>query len=167
MDLSGSVGALEHERGGSGHRMVTLRHVPWRKSARQRRSPTFGDVDARRVMPIRRARPASTGELSVNGHGHVTPREPHPIELSRTTQFASPGPTRHHDGMQTQICDMLGIAIVSAISYVPALQSVFNTAALGAADWALVFAFGALAFAADEARKAWHRSRGRRPSIVV
>ena len=54
----------------------------------------------------------------------------------------------------------LGIAIVSAISYVPTLQSVFNTAALGATDWALVIAFGALAFAADEARKAWHRSRG-------
>ena len=53
----------------------------------------------------------------------------------------------------------LGVAIVSVISYVPALQSIFNTAALIPTDWALVTFFGALAFVADEARTAWNRTR--------
>ena len=52
---------VDPERGGSGHRRVTLRHVPWRWSARQRRSPTFGDIDACRLVPIRRAHPVPTG----------------------------------------------------------------------------------------------------------
>ncbi len=60
------------------HRKVELHHVSWRKSTCQQRSPTFDDIDSRRLMPIRRARLASDRELSVNGHGHVTPRKPHP-----------------------------------------------------------------------------------------
>ena len=63
---------VDPERGRSGHRRVTLHHVSWRKTTRQHRSPTFGDIGAGRLVPIRRARPVSTGELSVNGHGHTT-----------------------------------------------------------------------------------------------
>jgi Ca2+-transporting ATPase len=54
---------------------------------------------------------------------------------------------------------LLGLCFIAAISYVPVLQSVFNTAALAAGDWILVGAFGVLALIADETRKAWHRSR--------
>lgn len=54
----------------------------------------------------------------------------------------------------------LGLAFMAAISYVPALQAVFNTAPLSLADWLLLLAFGALLLAADEARKAWHRRSG-------
>ena len=56
----------------------------------------------------------------------------------------------------------LGVAIVSVISYVSAVQSSFNTAALIPTDWALVTFFGALAFLADEARTAWNRTSSRR-----
>jgi len=58
---------------------------------------------------------------------------------------------------------LLGLCFIAAISHVPVLQSVFNTAALGAGDWILVGAFGALALIADETRKAWHRSRDHQP----
>lgn len=50
-----------------------------------------------------------------------------------------------------------GLALMAAISYVPALQSVFHTAPLTGGDWALLTAVGVLPLAADEARKAWLR----------
>jgi Ca2+-transporting ATPase len=56
----------------------------------------------------------------------------------------------------------LGLAFMAAISYLPALQAVFNTAPLRLSDWLLLLAFGALLLAADEARKAWHRHAARR-----
>ncbi|HET9082355.1 MAG TPA: cation-transporting P-type ATPase [Trebonia sp.] len=56
----------------------------------------------------------------------------------------------------------LGLGLMAAISYVPALQAVFNTAPLTLPDWLLLLAFGVLLLAADEARKAWHRHAGRR-----
>ncbi|MFD7445652.1 cation-translocating P-type ATPase [Streptomyces sp. NPDC059909] len=50
-----------------------------------------------------------------------------------------------------------GIALMAAISYLPPLQAVFNTAPLDAADWAVLAGLGALLLAAEEARKAWLR----------
>jgi Ca2+-transporting ATPase len=55
----------------------------------------------------------------------------------------------------------LGIALMAAISYLPALQPVFNTAPLSAEDWAVLTAVGVLPLLADEARKAWLRHRDR------
>ena len=55
----------------------------------------------------------------------------------------------------------LGVGFMAAISYVPALQSVFHTAGLSASDWLLLIAFGAALLSADEIRKAWHRSQDR------
>lgn len=55
----------------------------------------------------------------------------------------------------------VALAAMGAISYVPALQSVFNTAPLSVLDWAVLFAFGALVLAADEVRKAVNRRRRR------
>jgi len=55
--------------------------------------------------------------------------------------------------------EVLGIGIVSAISYVPVLQSVFHTAPLTIYDWGMLIAFGFLLLVADEARKAWVRMR--------
>ena len=56
---------------------------------------------------------------------------------------------------------ILAIGLISTISYVPIMLSVFNTAALRIGDWALVAAFGLLALLADEARKGWHRRTSR------
>ncbi len=56
----------------------------------------------------------------------------------------------------------VGVGLMAAISYLPALQSVFNTAALSVADWLMLTAFGAAVLGADEARKAWHRRQDRR-----
>ncbi|MGW2635210.1 HAD-IC family P-type ATPase [Streptomyces chattanoogensis] len=56
-----------------------------------------------------------------------------------------------------------GIGLMAAISYLPALQAVFHTAPLAAADWAVLAGFGVLLLAAEEIRKWWvrgHRSRG-------
>jgi calcium-translocating P-type ATPase len=50
-----------------------------------------------------------------------------------------------------------GIALMAAISYLPALQSVFNTAPLAPADWAVLAGFGVLLLAAEESRKWWLR----------
>lgn len=50
---------------------------------------------------------------------------------------------------------------MAAISYLPPLQALFNTAPLGAADWAVLAGFGALLLVAEEARKAWLRHRAR------
>ncbi len=57
---------------------------------------------------------------------------------------------------------LFGISFVACISYVPALQSVFNTAPLSAIDWGVLVAFGALLLIAEEIRKALLRSRRRR-----
>ena len=48
-----------------------------------------------------------------------------------------------------------------AVSYVPALQTLFHTAPLRLSDWLVLVGFGALLLLADEARKAWHRRTGR------
>ncbi|HZC41987.1 MAG TPA: cation-transporting P-type ATPase [Streptosporangiaceae bacterium] len=56
---------------------------------------------------------------------------------------------------------VLGLGMMAAISYLPALQAVFHTAPLRATDWLLLAGFGALLLAADETRKAWHRRAGR------
>ncbi|MFF4948778.1 cation-translocating P-type ATPase [Streptomyces chattanoogensis] len=56
-----------------------------------------------------------------------------------------------------------GIGLMAAISYLPALQAVFHTAPLAAADWAVLAGFGVLLLAAEEIRKWWvrgHRPRG-------
>ena len=57
---------------------------------------------------------------------------------------------------------LFGIFFVACISYVPALQSVFNTAPLSVIDWLVLIAFGALLLIAEETRKALRRSRHRR-----
>ncbi|MFG2269611.1 cation-translocating P-type ATPase [Streptomyces chartreusis] len=50
-----------------------------------------------------------------------------------------------------------GVALMAAISYLPALQAVFNTAPLDPADWAVLTGLGTLPLIADEVRKAWLR----------
>ncbi|AZQ40894.1 cation-transporting P-type ATPase [Streptomyces cyaneochromogenes] len=52
-----------------------------------------------------------------------------------------------------------GVALMAAISYLPPLQAVFNTAPLDADDWAVLAGLGTLPLIADEARKAWLRRR--------
>ncbi|GHE49604.1 cation-translocating P-type ATPase [Streptomyces capitiformicae] len=52
-----------------------------------------------------------------------------------------------------------GVALMAAISYLPPLQAVFNTAPLDAADWAVLAGLGTLPLIADEIRKAWLRRR--------
>jgi Ca2+-transporting ATPase len=58
---------------------------------------------------------------------------------------------------------LFGIAFVACVSYVPALQSVFNTAPLRLNDWVVLVVMGALLLIAEETRKAivrWrHRTR--------
>ncbi|WP_367325728.1 cation-translocating P-type ATPase [Streptomyces sp. HUAS ZL42] len=55
-----------------------------------------------------------------------------------------------------------GVALMAAISYLPPLQAVFNTAPLDAADWAVLAGLGTLPLIADEARKGWLRRRADR-----
>jgi Ca2+-transporting ATPase len=55
-----------------------------------------------------------------------------------------------------------GLGMMAAISYLPALQAVFNTAPLSLPDWLLLTSFGFLLLVADETRKAWHRHADRR-----
>lgn len=50
-----------------------------------------------------------------------------------------------------------GITLMAAISYLPELQAVFNTAPLDVADWAVAAGFGALLLAAEETHKWWLR----------
>jgi calcium-translocating P-type ATPase len=57
------------------------------------------------------------------------------------------------------LAQAISVAMVAAISYTPALQSVFHTAALSATDWLLLVAFGLLLLGADETRKWWLRAR--------
>ena len=54
-----------------------------------------------------------------------------------------------------------GLAFMAAVSYLPALQAVFNTAPLRISDWLILIGFGVLLLGADEARKAWHRRAAR------
>ncbi len=63
--------------------------------------------------------------------------------------------------------ECLGVAIMAAISYLPALQAVFHTAALSAGDWLLLIGFGMLLLVADETRK-WLLRRGdrREPTAI-
>ena len=49
--------------------------------------------------------------------------------------------------------EILGIGIVSCISYLPPLQHVFHTAGLTMYDWAMLAAFGVVLLVADELRK--------------
>jgi Ca2+-transporting ATPase len=56
-----------------------------------------------------------------------------------------------------------GIGLVSCISYIPLLQSVFGTAALSVQDWLMVTGFGLALLLADEGRKAVVRGRQSRP----
>jgi len=68
--------------------------------------------------------------------------------------------------------ECISLGFVAAVSYSPDLQSVFNTAPLRPGDWLLLFSWGALLLACEEARKAWRRSRRRHgqpqsPAIVA
>ena len=54
---------------------------------------------------------------------------------------------------------LVGVAMICAISYAPPLQAVFHTAALSVMDWMLVIAAGAAVLVADEIRKALLRNR--------
>ncbi|MGA5443551.1 cation-translocating P-type ATPase [Streptomyces griseoincarnatus] len=55
-----------------------------------------------------------------------------------------------------------GIALMAAISYLPTLQAVFNTAPLDAGDWTVLAGLGTVPLLADEARKALLRRRSGR-----
>jgi calcium-translocating P-type ATPase len=55
----------------------------------------------------------------------------------------------------------VALVVMCAISYLPVLQSIFNTAPLSVLDWAVIVALGAAVLAADEARKAVVRRRRR------
>jgi len=54
---------------------------------------------------------------------------------------------------------LFGIGMMCAISYLPALQAVFNTAPLSLADWLLLAVFGVILLAAEETRKALVRAK--------
>ncbi len=60
------------------------------------------------------------------------------------------------------VAEAIGVGIISLISYARPLQRIFNTAPLDARDWAIVTAFGAALFVAEELRKAVLRARARR-----
>jgi calcium-translocating P-type ATPase len=63
--------------------------------------------------------------------------------------------------------ELVGLGIMSAISYLPALQAVFHTAPLSLVDWLILVVGGAILFAASEAHKAWlRRVRRRRASAL-
>ena len=57
--------------------------------------------------------------------------------------------------------EVIGIGIMSAISYVPFMQGLFGTAPLRLVDWGLLTAFGAVLFIAEELRKLAARRRER------
>lgn len=48
---------------------------------------------------------------------------------------------------------LVGVAMICAISYLPPLQAIFHTAPLSITDWLLVAGFGSLVLLADELRK--------------
>lgn len=53
----------------------------------------------------------------------------------------------------------LGLTLMAGVSYLPPLQSVFHTAPLDVADWALAAGFGVLLLVLEECRKWWLRHR--------
>ncbi len=55
--------------------------------------------------------------------------------------------------------EFFGLGIIAAISYLPVLQGVFNTAPLSIYDWLMLATFGLALLVADELRKAYVRSR--------
>ncbi|HET9732387.1 MAG TPA: cation-transporting P-type ATPase [Acidimicrobiales bacterium] len=57
---------------------------------------------------------------------------------------------------------LISLSLMAAMSYLPVLQRILNTAPLRLSDWAILVGFGALLFVADEMRKAWHRGSERR-----
>ncbi|MHB1593828.1 MAG: cation-translocating P-type ATPase [Streptosporangiaceae bacterium] len=60
------------------------------------------------------------------------------------------------------LAGLFGIGLISCISYVPVLQTVFNTAPLNVGDWLLLVILGAVLLTAEETRKAivrWRHSR--------
>ena len=61
---------------------------------------------------------------------------------------------------------VVGLAFMAGVSYLPALQSVFNTAPLTVSDWLLLVGFGLLLLLGDETRKAFHRWADRRAGHV-
>jgi len=62
--------------------------------------------------------------------------------------------------------EFLGIGIVSCISYLHPLQSVFHTTGLTIYDWLMLASFGALLLVADEIRKAVVRAKRRRRTLT-
>jgi P-type Ca2+ transporter type 2C len=54
---------------------------------------------------------------------------------------------------------LAGVALVSCVSYLPALQHIFGTAGLTVWDWLIITGFGLGLLAADECRKAVVRHR--------
>ncbi len=68
---------------------------------------------------------------------------------------------------QLVVAELIGVAIMCAISYAPPLQAVFHTAALSLADWALLTAVGSLVLVADEIRKALLRHRDGRKEATT
>lgn len=56
------------------------------------------------------------------------------------------------------LTQLFSVGMVAAISYLPPLQSVFNTVPLSASDWLIAFALGSLVLIGDELRKAVRRS---------
>jgi magnesium-transporting ATPase (P-type) len=61
------------------------------------------------------------------------------------------------------LAEILGVGIVSCISYLRPVQSVFHTTGLTIYDWTMLACFGVVLLIADEIRKAWVR-RGHRSS---
>jgi P-type Ca2+ transporter type 2C len=80
------------------------------------------------------------------------------IRSERTSTFAL--------GLRTNVPLVLAVgatfAIQVALIYVPALQPIFGTQALGPFELAVVLVASTLAFVAVEIEKAWFRGRDRR-----
>jgi Ca2+-transporting ATPase len=51
------------------------------------------------------------------------------------------------------LAELLGVGILSCISYVPAMQNLFGTAPLRLLDWGMLASFGVVLFVAEELRK--------------
>jgi magnesium-transporting ATPase (P-type) len=68
-------------------------------------------------------------------------------------------------GFFTNRLVLLGVGVelvlLTALIYLPPLQSLFNTAAIGPVEWLFVLAWTPIIFLADEVRKAWLRGRKR------
>jgi P-type Ca2+ transporter type 2C len=59
------------------------------------------------------------------------------------------------------IAQGISVLIMCAVSYMPALQALFNTVPLSLADWVLLVVLGSLVLVADEIRKVVQRQRDR------